>query len=60
MIVSVTPNPLLRFFVRHANAANLFMVILVALGTFSLAQLNRQFLPQTSVSSSWLFSETTL
>ena len=59
MIVSVTPNPLLRFFVRHANAANLLMVILIALGLFSLAQLNRQFLPQATVpviwvSTSWL------
>ncbi|MCY4031463.1 MAG: efflux RND transporter permease subunit [Hyphomicrobiales bacterium] len=54
MIVSVTPNPLLRFFVRHANAANLFMVILVALGTFSLAQLNRQFLPEANVPVIWI------
>ena len=54
MIVSVTPNPLLRFFVRHANAANLFMVILVALGLFSLAQLNRQFLPQANIPVIWI------
>ena len=54
MIVSVTPNPLLRFFVRHANAANLLMVILIALGLFSLAQLNRQFLPQATVPVIWV------
>ena len=49
MIVSVTPNPLLSFFVRHTNAANLLMVILIALGLFSLAQLNRQFLPPANI-----------
>ena len=51
---SSAPNSLLRFFVRHANAANILMCVLVALGLFSLTQLNRQFLPRANVPVIWV------
>ena len=54
MISPVSPNALLSFFVRHANAANLLMGVLVAVGLFSLTQLNRQFLPQAEVPVIWV------
>lgn len=54
MIIPTSPNSLLSFFVRHPNAANLFMAMLVALGLFSLTQLNRQFLPRAEIPVIWV------
>lgn len=49
---------LIRLFVRHPNAANLLMALLLALGVFSLANLTTRFWPpatvnQVEVSIAW-------
>lgn len=36
---------ILRLFIRHPNAANLLMVLLILFGVFSLARINTQFFP---------------
>lgn len=38
-------NPLVRLFVRHPNAANLLMVVLLISGLFAIQKLNTQFFP---------------
>lgn len=40
---------LIGFFVRHPTAANLFMVVMLAVGFFSATQINTQFLPSLNI-----------
>ena len=42
---------LLAGFVRHHNAANLFMVLFILFGIWGLANLNRQLMPNTETQS---------
>lgn len=45
----MTPADLVRLFVRHRNAANLLMVILLVLGGVGLMRLNTQFFPDFGI-----------
>ncbi|MEM5500009.1 efflux RND transporter permease subunit [Ahrensia kielensis] len=52
------PRSLISTFIRHPNAANLLMVLMILFGVFALARINTQFFPtiETSninVSVSW-------
>ncbi|MCG8621370.1 MAG: efflux RND transporter permease subunit [Proteobacteria bacterium] len=52
------PARFLTFFIQHKTAANLLMVLMMAVGFISLGQLNRQFFPTFDVeiivvSASW-------
>lgn len=38
-------NSLIELFVRHRNAANLLMILMLLLGVFGLSKLNRQVMP---------------
>lgn len=40
---------LLEIFVRHKNAANLLMVLLILFGVWGMSKLNRQFFPSLEV-----------
>ena len=42
---------LLEIFVRHKNAANLMMVLLILFGVWGVSKLNRQFFPSLEVSA---------
>jgi len=49
---------LVRLFVRHRNAANLVMILMIIFGVFALGRINTQFFPTTdipvvSVAVSW-------
>ncbi|MGJ8527786.1 efflux RND transporter permease subunit [Maritalea sp.] len=49
---------LLEIFVRHKNAANLLMVLIILFGVWGMSKLNRQFFPSLevgviSISTSW-------
>ena len=49
---------MISLFVRHRNAANLIMVLMIIFGVFSLTRINSQFFPSTdipviSISVSW-------
>lgn len=45
MRVSAGPNNIVQTFIRHPNAANLLMALLILFGVFSLARINTQFFP---------------
>ena len=45
----MSPADLVRLFVRHRNAANLFMAILLVLGGVGLVRLNTQFFPDFGI-----------
>ncbi len=45
----MSPADLVRLFVRHRNAANLLMVIMLVLGAVSLSRLNTQFFPDFGI-----------
>ena len=52
------PRGVIGHFLRHRNAANLIMVLMILFGAFGLARLNAEFFPQIvidriSVSVSW-------
>ncbi|SDT93504.1 efflux RND transporter permease subunit [Stappia sp. ES.058] len=52
------PSTLIGHFLRHPNAANLVMVLMILFGVFGIAKLNTEFFPQivvntVSVSVSW-------
>ncbi|WP_249693467.1 efflux RND transporter permease subunit [Stappia sp. WLB 29] len=52
------PRGIIGHFLRHRNAANLVMVLMILFGAFGLARLNAEFFPQIvidriSVSVSW-------
>ncbi|MCV6574343.1 MAG: efflux RND transporter permease subunit, partial [Cohaesibacter sp.] len=40
-----SPKSAVSFFVRHPNAANLLMILMVIIGLFSLSKMNSQFFP---------------
>ena len=42
-------NALVRLFVRHRNAANLVMVLMIIFGAFALGRINTQFFPTTEI-----------
>ena len=43
--IGLSPGGLVRTFVRHPNAANLLMVLMILFGAFSIARINTQFFP---------------
>ncbi|MBT3533890.1 MAG: efflux RND transporter permease subunit, partial [Rhodospirillaceae bacterium] len=45
----MTPADLVRLFVRHRNAANLLMLIMLVMGAVSLSRLNTQFFPDFGI-----------
>lgn len=45
------PRSLVSTFIRHANAANLLMVLMILFGVFALARINTQFFPTIETSS---------
>ncbi len=45
----MTPADLVRLFVRHRNAANLLMVLMLVMGGVSLSRLNTQFFPDFGI-----------
>ncbi|MDF1736001.1 MAG: efflux RND transporter permease subunit, partial [Minwuia sp.] len=45
----MNPADLVRIFVRHPNAANLLMALMLLAGLFSLQKLNTQFFPDTGL-----------
>ncbi|WP_281016676.1 MULTISPECIES: efflux RND transporter permease subunit [unclassified Minwuia] len=45
----MNPADLVRIFVRHPNAANLLMALMLIAGLFSLQKLNTQFFPDTGL-----------
>jgi multidrug efflux pump subunit AcrB/TRAP-type mannitol/chloroaromatic compound transport system permease small subunit len=45
----MSPADLVRLFVRHRNAANLLMVVMLVLGAVSLSRLNTQFFPDFGI-----------
>ncbi len=45
----MNPADLVRVFVRHPNAANLLMALMLLAGLFSLQKLNTQFFPDTGL-----------
>ncbi|MBT6909870.1 MAG: efflux RND transporter permease subunit, partial [Rhodospirillaceae bacterium] len=45
----MSPADLVRLFVRHRNAANLLMIIMVVLGGVALSRLNTQFFPDFGI-----------
>ncbi len=45
----MSPADLVRLFVRHRNAANLLMVIMLVMGAVSLSRLNTQFFPDFGI-----------
>lgn len=52
------PHPVIGAFLRHSNAANLLMVLMILFGVFALARINTQFFPTietstVSVSIAW-------
>jgi multidrug efflux pump subunit AcrB len=52
------PSTLIGHFLRHPNAANLVMVLMILFGVFGIAKLNTEFFPQivvntVTVSVSW-------
>lgn len=52
------PSNLVSVFIRHPNAANLLMVLMIVFGVFALARINTQFFPtvetsNVNVSISW-------
>ena len=54
----MTPADLVRLFVRHRNAANLLMVVMLVMGAVSLSRMNTQFFPDfgidmVSISVAW-------
>ena len=40
---------MIRFFARHRTAANLLMVLMIAIGGLSAARLNKQFFPDVDI-----------
>ena len=57
-IQTAHPKGILAAFVRHGNAANLFMLLLILFGVWGVMQLNRQLMPTTetrtvSISVEW-------
>ena len=45
----MNPADLVKLFVRHRNAANLLMIIMLVLGAVSLSRLNTQFFPDFGI-----------
>ncbi len=45
----MNPADLVKLFVRHRNAANLLMVVMLVLGAVSLSRLNTQFFPDFGI-----------
>ncbi|MDF1721754.1 MAG: efflux RND transporter permease subunit [Minwuia sp.] len=45
----MNPAELVRIFVRHPNAANLLMALMLIAGLFSVSKLNTQFFPDTGL-----------
>ena len=43
------PSAFLEFFIKHRTAANLLMLLMIAIGMMSLSNLNRQFFPNFSI-----------
>ena len=43
------PSAFLEFFIKHRTAANLLMLLMIAVGMMSLSNLNRQFFPDFSI-----------
>ena len=50
-MISNRSRSLLEIFVRHRNAANLLMILLILFGIWGVSKLNRQFFPSLEVSS---------
>lgn len=55
---SASPTNLVSVFIRHPNAANLLMVLMIVFGVYGLARINTQFFPtvetsNVNVSISW-------
>jgi multidrug efflux pump subunit AcrB len=46
---SNSTSGLVRLFVRHRNAANLIMIMMIIFGVFALGRINTQFFPTTEV-----------
>ena len=44
-----SPSALISLFVRHRNAANLVMVLLIIFGAISLSRINTQFFPKIEI-----------
>ncbi len=44
-----TPSRLISLFVRHRNAANLVMVLMILFGAISLSRINTQFFPKVEI-----------
>ncbi|MEM8542171.1 MAG: efflux RND transporter permease subunit, partial [Pseudomonadota bacterium] len=45
------PRSLVSTFIRHPNAANLLMVLMILFGVFALARINTQFFPTVNTST---------
>jgi len=45
----MSPADLVRLFVRHRNASNLLMVIMLVMGVVSLSRMNTQFFPDFGI-----------
>lgn len=43
------PSAFLEFFISHRTAANLLMILMIAVGIVSLSNLNRQFFPDFNI-----------
>ena len=43
------PSAFFEFFIRHRTAANLLMILMIAIGIMSLSKLNRQFFPDFNI-----------
>lgn len=48
---SPSPTNLVSVFIRHPNAANLLMVLMIVFGVFGLARINTQFFPSVETSN---------
>lgn len=46
---SLPTSGLVRLFVRHRNAANLVMLLMIIFGVFALGRINTQFFPTTEI-----------
>ncbi len=49
MVRQMKPHGLLEVLVRHSNAANLIMAVMVLFGAYGLAKLNTQFFPTVKI-----------
>ncbi|MEM9371109.1 MAG: efflux RND transporter permease subunit, partial [Pseudomonadota bacterium] len=52
--ISVRPAGLVGAFVRHPNAANLLMALMIIMGVFGILKINTQFFPTVTVNKIWV------